>query len=163
MAKGRRIPYENSVSKPSAVYMVETLKKLSIECVLESKKRHPRDPFTFGRIRVKLDGITKKQCLMMIAKEFERVKGELIDKDGKIAKIDAASRSELLPWPEQPKPPVQAPTKTVQSFQPVEPNQIYRPVVQPDKPLSQAKPMSSAMAAAMAAQKKQEKKNKKKK
>jgi hypothetical protein len=133
--------------------MMETLKKLSIECVLESKKRHPRDPFTFGRIRVNLDGITKKQCLMMIAKEFENVKGELDDADGKMAMVDAASRSELLPWPEQPKPPAATPTRAIQPAQPVRPVQ----------PLAQAKPVSSAMASAIAAQKKQDKKNKKKK
>lgn len=54
IAEGRRVPREACPTNPTLRDIVETAAKLGLRMVVEVNKRHPRDPFTLGRVRVEL-------------------------------------------------------------------------------------------------------------
>ncbi|KAJ3080146.1 hypothetical protein HK102_003265 [Quaeritorhiza haematococci] len=105
MSEGRRIPKELAVKEPAAVYMAESLRHLGLMGALEADKRHPRDPFTFGRIRVQLrtpDGrlcnpavTNKRELLVRMAALLPQVEADLKKSDPRVTAMAAASRSEI--------------------------------------------------------------------
>lgn len=50
--QGRRIPKQFALDKPKASDIYICCKQLGLECVLENNKKHPRDQFTEGRVKV---------------------------------------------------------------------------------------------------------------
>ncbi|EGF79818.1 hypothetical protein BATDEDRAFT_25645 [Batrachochytrium dendrobatidis JAM81] len=104
-AEGRRVSKSQAVKNPAAIYMAEAVQRLGLTSVVEPKCRHPRDPFTFGRIRVQIHTtagkpispiyFNKRQLLIKIASMLPACKEELDQSDSKIAGIAAHSRSEL--------------------------------------------------------------------
>jgi len=52
--KGRRIPKEFSVERPTAKELFDICNHYKLKCVLESKKQYPKDFFSEGRVRVLL-------------------------------------------------------------------------------------------------------------
>ncbi|KAI8921693.1 signal recognition particle, SRP19 subunit, partial [Entophlyctis helioformis] len=101
--EGRRVPKAAAVKDPAAVYIHRAVEMLGLEAAVEPARRHPRDAFTFGRIRVQLrtsDGralnstcTTKKQLLLRIASLLPAVVVAL-DADGPHhAETAATSRS----------------------------------------------------------------------
>ncbi|KAI8806470.1 signal recognition particle, SRP19 subunit [Cladochytrium replicatum] len=119
--EGRRIPPSKCHPAPVAIYMAEATRLLGLSCVLEGDKRHPRDPFAFGRLRVELyvrtplvparaaaeqgkpsvkklmraDIPTKRVLLEKIAELLPQAEENMKAQDPRLATIAAASRSEL--------------------------------------------------------------------
>ncbi|KAJ1558845.1 signal recognition particle subunit [Nowakowskiella sp. JEL0078] len=110
MSQGRRIPKEFAVNEPVAVYMAEVVRSLGLSCIFENGKRHPKDPFTFGRLRVQVrygegDGAAlrgnpiqtnirnKKDLLLAICKGLPVAEEALKASDPRIPTMAAASRS----------------------------------------------------------------------
>ena len=102
LQQGRKLEKTLAVKEPVAIYMAESAKTLGLQVVLESKKRHPRDFFTFGRIRVKLTDEkgsfvssikTKKQLMMEIAKNMTKCGETLEALDPKMKGYAETSRS----------------------------------------------------------------------
>jgi signal recognition particle subunit SEC65 len=102
--EGRKIPAANAIEDPSAIYMVTAAQKLGFEVGLEPSKRHPRDPFNFGRLRIrfkqngklmnpKID--TKTKLYTLIAKGMADAIKDTPDEDGNVAKYASHARSVL--------------------------------------------------------------------
>jgi signal recognition particle subunit SEC65 len=103
--QGRKISVKDAVEKPCAFYMAKAAELLGLSVVLESEKRHPRDPFSFGRLRVmqknSLAGLKNKhQILVAISKKLEESVGLIPDEKGLIAAYAKFSLSELSPMPD---------------------------------------------------------------
>lgn len=107
-ANGRILPKEKCPSQPNGAVMAECCQRLGVPPVFESRRRHPRDPFVYGRIRVKLfsdlgDKKTaiyprfpnKRKLLAAICEIYSSVEGELIAADPKLVDIIAQMRSEV--------------------------------------------------------------------
>ena len=82
--------------------MAEACAILGLKVLLESEKRHPKDPFTFGRLRVQLDKNhptikSKHDLLVAIAEKFHDV--TINDPDGKMKSYIEYSLSTLSPPP----------------------------------------------------------------
>lgn len=87
--------------------MAEAVAQLGLKVALEPDRRHPRDAFTFGRVRVQLyqssgsrrpinpEFPTKKALLVRIASMLPTLEKEMVQMDGKVAAFAAASRSEI--------------------------------------------------------------------
>ena len=110
-AQGRKVPSAFAVKDPAVVYMGEAVRRLGLVGVLESDKRHPRDAFTFGRIRVQMKHSngqlmnpaikSKKMLLIKLAQLVPAVKEEMDKSDPRFAVAASSSRSELLKVVEQ--------------------------------------------------------------
>ncbi len=76
-SRGRRVPKNLAVNRPSAWEIYEAVKSLGLEAVLEADKRHP---FTWfenrGRVLVKIDGVNtnKTKLLYRVAKELLKIR-----------------------------------------------------------------------------------------
>ena len=83
--------------------MAKAAELLGLSVVLESEKRHPRDPFTFGRLRVMQNsrsGLRSKHLILVaISKKMEEAIGLVADEKGLIAAYAKFSLSELTPRP----------------------------------------------------------------
>lgn len=79
--------------------MAKAAELLGLSVVLESEKRHPRDPFTFGRLRViqnSRSGLRSKHLILVaISKKMEEAVGLVADEKGLIAAYAKFSLSEL--------------------------------------------------------------------
>lgn len=51
-SKGRKFPLSSCLTKPTFNEICEALKTLEIEFTGEPTKRHPCDPFVYGRVKV---------------------------------------------------------------------------------------------------------------
>ena len=56
VSEGRKVSAQHAVDGPTAGEMLQVASHLQIPCQLEPWKRHPRDHFTFGRLRYSLRG-----------------------------------------------------------------------------------------------------------
>jgi signal recognition particle subunit SEC65 len=102
--EGRKVPEADAVEDPSAIYMVTAAQKLGFDVGLEPSKRHPRDPFNFGRLRIKFKQNgklvnpsidTKTKLYTLIAKGMADAIKDTPDEDGNVAKYAAHARSVL--------------------------------------------------------------------
>ena len=102
--EGRKIPAAYAIENPSAIYMVTAAQKLGFDVGLEASKRHPRDPFNFGRLRIrfkqngklvnpKID--TKTKLYTLIAQGMADAVKNTPDEDGNIEKYSRHARSVL--------------------------------------------------------------------
>jgi len=102
---GRKIPKQFAVENPTAIYIAEAASSLGLPAALEPDKRHPKDPLTFGRVRVSLkhsNGIliksdipTKRILLKKIAEILPEIEKKLAGNPN-LAGWAAASRSEPM-------------------------------------------------------------------
>lgn len=79
VAQGRRVPKSQAHEHPHFFIIAHILQSLNLDAVIEQGKRHPRDPFLYGRIRVKLDkshavASSKKSLLRHISSNYSAVK-----------------------------------------------------------------------------------------
>ncbi|KAL9658364.1 hypothetical protein ABK040_015684 [Willaertia magna] len=83
---GRRIPKSKCIENPTAAEIADICAFLKIPYVLEREKRHPHDPFVFGRVRVLLkkdhesqveDAKSKHQFLIKVASLIPRLESRL--------------------------------------------------------------------------------------
>ncbi len=100
MAQGRKVPADVAVKDPAVFYMHEALRQLGYAPIIEPDKRHPRDPFTYGRVRVLLKKNvgsikSKKKLLIEMAKLMPKCKETLDAEDPNVKIYAANSRSEL--------------------------------------------------------------------
>ncbi|KAJ3325205.1 hypothetical protein HDV06_004995 [Boothiomyces sp. JEL0866] len=110
ISQGRRIPSEFAVKEPAAIYMGQAAKLLGYNVALELNKRHPRDPFTFGRLRIKFkdengapvisDITNKKELLIRLAEKIPEAMEKMNDSEGKNKSFADSSRSVLPPRPQ---------------------------------------------------------------
>lgn len=63
--QGRRVSKESGASQPTANDLLQAAQQLGFNCYMESMKRHPKEPFVLGRIRVKPpnDSVSKKELM----------------------------------------------------------------------------------------------------
>lgn len=54
LADGRKVQKQQAIQKPTIQQLSMACDLLQLEYVVEAKKRHPRDPYVFGRLRVQL-------------------------------------------------------------------------------------------------------------
>ncbi|KAJ3197089.1 vacuolar protein sorting-associated protein 1 [Irineochytrium annulatum] len=104
-SQGRKVGKQLAVPEPSIVYMGECCRRLGLSAVVEGSKRHPRDPLTFGRMKVQLKGENGRPLraelgnrmllLAAIAKMYPEVVVAMRKADPLIATHAAASRSEI--------------------------------------------------------------------
>ncbi|KAJ3416117.1 hypothetical protein HDV05_003086 [Chytridiales sp. JEL 0842] len=96
-SRGRRVPKELGVKNPSIIFLGDCVKQLGFHCVVEMGKRHPRDPLTFGRVKVNLAlrGVKKTEFLVQLAKVYPEVEARMLKEDPMRAAQAAASRSEM--------------------------------------------------------------------
>lgn len=99
--EGRRVGKKDGIKDPSAIYIVKAAKLLGYKVGFEPLKRHSRDPFNYGRIRIKFkDGnqyllpniTTKSQLYSAVASKVPEAKELLQDLDGKIEKYAQYAR-----------------------------------------------------------------------
>jgi signal recognition particle subunit SRP19 len=53
ISKGRKYPKSFCINNPSYSEIVRAMKKLELECIEEPTKKHPREHFVYGRLRIK--------------------------------------------------------------------------------------------------------------
>jgi signal recognition particle subunit SRP19 len=98
---GRRVPKEFACARPTAMQIAEVAKNLKFPIVVEPRKRHPRDPFSWGRCRVQLrrgaegsfinDEIkTRKQLMRKIGEMVPRLKSRVKQEESRAAAMLAA-------------------------------------------------------------------------
>ncbi|KAJ3053623.1 hypothetical protein HK097_003816 [Rhizophlyctis rosea] len=103
---GRKLPSHQCHQTPTAIYMLEALRLLSIPTVFEPTARHPADPFTFGRLKVQLrDPETRKplnpefktrlQLLKKVAEMLDECERTMKERDPTVAVMAANSRSQI--------------------------------------------------------------------
>lgn len=98
--------------------MAESAKALGFQVGLEPQKRHPREPFNYGRLRILLKDkenrptnskITSRIALLnAISKGYLAAVENMVDPDGRIAKYSKFARSEIsvrVPRAASPAPP----------------------------------------------------------
>mmetsp|Transcript_39111 Transcript_39111/g.108659 ORF Transcript_39111/g.108659 Transcript_39111/m.108659 type:complete len:207 (-) Transcript_39111:87-707(-) len=98
-AEGRKVPLSHCVAEPNCKEISEVLVKLSLKHVAEQSKRHPRDFFGWGRVRVCLwdeagkplsEAVpTRKALWLHLGKEIPLLESR-IKREGEAAKIAAA-------------------------------------------------------------------------
>ncbi|KAH6594327.1 hypothetical protein BASA61_004034 [Batrachochytrium salamandrivorans] len=103
--EGRRVAKHLATKDPAAMYMADAIQRLGLAAMVEPDRRHPRDAFTFGRIKVQLrtpQGVpinplyaNKRALLIKIASMLPECAEALNQSDPRLAAIAAASRSEL--------------------------------------------------------------------
>jgi signal recognition particle subunit SEC65 len=146
LENGRRIPFDFSIEKPSVIYIEKVCEYLGYEYQVELSKKHPKDPFSIGRMRILLKDKTKKQCLLEIAENYEKVKERV--QNEQLEELDKKLRCVLNPWPDPPFLPKSQPNKMEQ----------MQPAPTPQKPTPL--PISSASAAIRSQKVKKTKKKK---
>ncbi|KAJ3262231.1 hypothetical protein HK103_002644 [Boothiomyces macroporosus] len=127
ISQGRRIPSGFAVKDPAAIYMGQAAKLLGYDVALELNKRHPRDPFTFGRLRIKFknddgapfisDITNKRELLIRIAEKIPEALEKMDDPEGKNKSFADSSRSVLPPRPQ----PQEQPTPSIEQAPPAQP------------------------------------------
>ena len=65
-SKGRRVPSSLAVKEPNIIALTETIGRMGLKFKVEPDKRHPKDPFTFGRVLI-IATKSKNQILREIA------------------------------------------------------------------------------------------------
>ncbi|KAI9199466.1 signal recognition particle, SRP19 subunit [Polychytrium aggregatum] len=105
MAGGRRVPKAVAVAEPSIVYMFAAAQALNLPCMVENDKRHPRDPFAFGRLRVCLKDPqghpvraaipNKIKLLSEIAQGYAAAQARVLAVDARMSDVASASRSQV--------------------------------------------------------------------
>jgi signal recognition particle subunit SRP19 len=68
-SQGRRVPSGLSCKNPNIISLTETIGRLGLDFKVEPNARHPKDPFTFGRILVQSTW-SKKTLLRHIASSY---------------------------------------------------------------------------------------------
>jgi hypothetical protein len=119
--------------------MEEAARNLGLEVFLEAQKRHPKDSFTWGRLRIKRNSKvfkTKMELLARIASGVENVKDTMIDEEGKIANYSKHSLSILGP---RPTPPVSAPLTAPNAVPPPKAAAVTAPQVAAPKVAAKVK------------------------
>eukprot|EP00842_Homolaphlyctis_polyrhiza_P005016 jgi/Hompol1/5515/HPOL_002270-RA len=101
--EGRRVSKSQAAHEPAALFMAEAVNKLGLTAVFEQESRHPRDAFTFGRIRVQLKDAhgracnplypTKRALMIKVAAMLPEIGAAVIDAEPRMAGFAAASRS----------------------------------------------------------------------
>lgn len=73
--QGRRVSKEKGVPQPTANDILQAAQHLGLNCYMESMKRHPKEPFVFGRVRIQLpdDCISKKKLLMNLCNVLPQI------------------------------------------------------------------------------------------
>ncbi|KAJ3313310.1 hypothetical protein HDU76_002692, partial [Blyttiomyces sp. JEL0837] len=99
------IPKKHALSQPSCVYLGECCRRLGLPAVVEGYKRHPKDPLTFGRVKVqykrpggglfKAEINSKAKLLVSIARIYPEVEKAMKEADPMVATHAAASRSQM--------------------------------------------------------------------
>ncbi|KAM0681477.1 hypothetical protein COBT_004129, partial [Conglomerata obtusa] len=69
----RKYPINMCITSPTINEMVESFKVLEIEIIPEYNKRHPRDPFIFGRVKVPKH-LNKKSVINGLKVEIEKLR-----------------------------------------------------------------------------------------
>ncbi|RLE62830.1 MAG: hypothetical protein DRJ49_01685 [Thermoprotei archaeon] len=78
-SEGRRVPKNIAVNRPSAWEVLEAVKSLGFEAILEADKRHPSTWFEDrGCVLVKIDRVemNKTKLLYRVAKELIKIRAE---------------------------------------------------------------------------------------
>ena len=122
-SQGRKISINEAIENPCALYMAKAAELLGFSVVLESEKRHPKDPFTWGRLRILQNSrySNKHLILMAICRKMEEAVATISDDQGLIAEYVKYSLSEITPRPNSHEETVAAIPPAVSS--------ISRPVV----------------------------------
>ncbi|KAJ3276720.1 hypothetical protein HDV01_002773 [Terramyces sp. JEL0728] len=130
LKQGRRIPSEFAVKDPATIYMGQAAKLLGYNVALELNKRHPRDPFTFGRLRLQFkndsgapfisDITNKRELLIRLAEKMPEAINVMNDSEGKNRNFADASRSVLPPRPEPPKQSIESTQSAIEPAAPVQ-------------------------------------------
>jgi signal recognition particle subunit SEC65 len=68
-SQGRRVPSHISCKNPNIISLTETIGRLGLAFKVEPNARHPKDPFTFGRLLVQ-STTSKKALLRQIASSW---------------------------------------------------------------------------------------------
>lgn len=78
-SQGRKCPLKVCVSKPTCPEIQSALKFLDLPHTFESEKRHPRDPFTYGRFSIERKYGRKHviEGILGVIKESRNVKVEI--------------------------------------------------------------------------------------
>ncbi|KAM0679407.1 hypothetical protein BDAP_000274 [Binucleata daphniae] len=90
--KGRKFPMQICLETPKFEELNEAFKRMEINVIPEPSKRHPKDPFLFGRFKVpKLYG--KKMIVNGLKEEVENLRKEKIEKEKELEKQKLESLS----------------------------------------------------------------------
>ncbi|KAJ3114448.1 hypothetical protein HDU96_002068 [Phlyctochytrium bullatum] len=102
---GRMIPAPKAIKEPSIVYITECCKTLRLNMIVDQRKRHPKDPLNYGRIRIQIRSPTgqpmrsdipnKKALLLKIAEMYAEVEEATKKSTPMAATAAAALRSEM--------------------------------------------------------------------
>jgi signal recognition particle subunit SRP19 len=107
VSEGRRIPKSAGLTNPSIVFLGECCRQLQLNHVVEMFKRHPRDPLTYGRVRVQIkatggpfkptrtDIKSKFDLLLKIAAVYPDIEAAMKKANPVLAAQAAASRQEM--------------------------------------------------------------------
>lgn len=73
---GRKVPMNCAVECPNPYVLLKCLEQLGYEASFEQAKRHPRDPMTFGRIKVSMasNSSSKSTLMLQVCRLYEQVK-----------------------------------------------------------------------------------------
>ncbi|KAM0676157.1 signal recognition particle 19kDa [Gurleya vavrai] len=74
--KGRKYPLIACADKPKIEEIINAFKIMEIQIMIEPSKRHPKDPFIFGRIKVPKQ-YSKKSVLMGLKDEIEKFRRDI--------------------------------------------------------------------------------------
>nr|CAG4717379.1 unnamed protein product [Naegleria fowleri] len=101
LSEGRRIPKDKCVENPKASEIVDICEYLKIPYEFEPTKRHPQEPFEFGRVRVllkkdhvpQLQWKTKQDLLIHIASLIPNLQTRLASKEEASSSTSGAASS----------------------------------------------------------------------
>ncbi|KAG2392238.1 hypothetical protein C9374_012490 [Naegleria lovaniensis] len=101
LSEGRRIPKEKCVENPKASEIVDICEYLKIPYEYEPTKRHPQEPFEFGRVRVllkkdhvpQLQWKTKQDLLIHIASLIPNLQTRMASKEETSSSTTGAASS----------------------------------------------------------------------
>lgn len=73
--QGRRVPKEKGAPQPTSNDVLQAAQHLGLNCYMESMKRHPKEPFVLGRVRIQPpnDSISKKKLLMNLCNVLPQI------------------------------------------------------------------------------------------
>lgn len=93
-SQGRRVPVSVAAKDPNIILLTETIGRLGLKIKVEPNSRHPKDPFTFGRVLVESTK-PKKQLLREIASTMVKEIPEnlLLQADLSLSKWETISKN----------------------------------------------------------------------
>jgi signal recognition particle subunit SEC65 len=68
--KGRKVPKEYAIPRPTCLLIASAVQALAYPCAVDLNKRHPKDPFLLGRVKVNKK-MKKADLLLKVAKRIK--------------------------------------------------------------------------------------------